>query len=266
MEIEVVEAAEAAAEESVRAYAHRLIDSDPTLLDDSTSGDSFLSSLSGEGLRAELRRAAAEGELERIRSLPWGIGAAFHQGIEAPSVGTPGTFLACRTTDGDRYWRYLADDDEVLMAPGSILRRINPGSADGVAAPAIDLDAAWRAAAASITEEVNDASAARSGGFSIGPAQRWARSLLEASDSSPQTNAAYIALAVERSTLVRHELADVKRSLEAREISASEAAAQVINIVEFYGLDPVELPAPQANLTDDDIGVVCWMSVRPPVT
>ena len=263
MEIDVVEATETAAAESVRAYAQRLLDNDSTLLDDSANGDSFLTSLSGEGLRAELRRAAAEGELERLRSLPWGIGAAFHQGPETPSIGTPGTFLACRTADGSRHWRYLADDGEVLMAPGSILRRINPAGADGVASPDVDLDAVWRAVTASITEELDDASTARSGGLSIGPVQRWARSLLEGSVGSPQANAAYDALAVERSTMVRHDLADAKRSLEAREISASEAAKQVIDIVEFYGLDPVELPAPQAKLTDDDIGVVCWMSVRP---
>ncbi len=264
MEIDVVEAAEAAAAESVRTYAQRLLDNDPALLDDSTSGDSFLSSLSGEGLRAELRRAAAEGELERLRSLPWGIGAAFHQGAVIPSNGASGTFLACRTANGSRHWRYIADDGDVLMAPGSILRRINPGNAEGVPSPDVDLDAAWQAATVSITEELNDASAARSGGLSIGPVQRWARSLLEGSAGSPQANAAYDALAVERSTLVRHDLADAKRSLDARQISASEAAAQVIGIVEFYGLDPVELPAPRASLTDDDIGVVCWMSVRPP--
>ena len=149
------------------------------------------------------------------------------------------------------------------MAPGSILRRINPGSADGATSPDIDLDAVWQTVTASITEELDDASTARGAGPSIGPVQRWARSLLESSVSSPQANAAYDALAVERSTLVRHDLADVKRALDARHVSPSEAAAQVIHIIEFYGLDPVELPDPQARLSDDDIGVVCWMSVRP---
>lgn len=264
MEIDVVEAAEAAAAESVRAYAQRLVSNDPTLLDDSGGDDSFLSSLSGETLRAELRRAAAEGELERLRSLPWGIGAAFHQGTGIPSNGAPGTFLACRTANGSRHWRFVADNGDLLSAPGAILRRINPGDADGITSPDVDLDSAWQAATASIAEEHDEASASRSGGLSIGPVQRWARSLLEGVASSPQATAAYDALAVERSTLVRHDLADVKRDLDARRVSASEAATQVIAIIEFYGLDPVEMPPPQAVLDDDDIGVVCWMSVRPP--
>ncbi len=266
MDIDVVPQSEAAAGDSIQNYARRLIEGDSSLLDSIDSSNDYISSLNGEAMRAELQRAAAEGELERIRSMPWGIGAEFHQGEGVPSAGAAGTFLACRTTDGHRHWRYVTDNGDMLAAPGAILRRIDPGDAEGVASPVVDLNAVWQSASASIITENREAATSRSGGISIGPAQRWARGLLESSASSPQASEAYEALAVERNTLVRHDLADVQKDLEADRISQHEAANQVVEIVKFYGLKPVEIPPSVAEITDDDIGVVCWMSVRPPTS
>ena len=261
MEIEVVESDVA---EEIKSYARRLSQGDQSLLDE--AGESAESrTVNGELLRAELRRAAAEGEIDRVRNLPWGIGAAFAQGSGVPSVGPPGVFLACRTLDGERYWRYVVDSGEMASAPATILRRIDPGDAPGVPTPGVDLESAWSTAAASIIKEHNEAASASADNRSLGPIQRWARGLLEdASVSSPPSAAdAYEALGAERSSLVRHDLAKIKRSLDNDSITPDEAARQVVAVVEFHGLRAVAPPPPTPQITEEDLGVVCWMAVLP---
>ena len=258
MEIEVVESDVA---EEIKSYARRLSQGDHSLLDE--AGESPESrTVNGELLRAELRRAAAEGEIDRVRNLPWGIGAAFAQGPGVPSVGPPGVFLACRTRDGERYWRYVADSGEMASAPATILRRIDPGDAPGVPSPPVDLDAAWSTAAASIIEEHNETTRL-SDERSLGPIQRWARGLLEDSSvsSPPSAGDAYEALGAERSSLVRHDLAKIKRSLDDDSITHDEAARQVVAVVEFHGLRAVDAPPQAPQITEEDLGVVCWMAV-----
>lgn len=74
--------------------AQRLDEGDETLLEE---GEDAGGSFAGEQLRALLLRAAAEGEVERLRELPWGKGTAFRQGPGVPSRGPAGVFFACRT-------------------------------------------------------------------------------------------------------------------------------------------------------------------------
>ena len=129
MEVQVIDKTE----EEARAYAQRLADGDTTLLDeDDEAGGTH--EFSGEALRAELRRELEEGRGEELRNLPWGIGAAFRQGVETPSSGAPGVFFACRAK-GERYWRYVDSAGEVIGEPAPILRRIDPGHAPGVDDP-----------------------------------------------------------------------------------------------------------------------------------
>lgn len=89
------------------------------------SGGAFFRRGVAGGAAARLLR----GSVERLRALPWGIGAAFHQGSGVPSVGEPGIFFACRTRGGERYWRFVQVDGTVIDAEFEMLRRINPGSA-----------------------------------------------------------------------------------------------------------------------------------------
>ena len=174
-------------------------------------------------------------------------------------------FLACRTLDGERYWRYVADSGEMASAPATILRRIDPGDAPGVPSPPVDLESAWSTAATSIIDEHNEAAAASADNRSLGPVQRWVRSLLgDASVSSPPSAAdAYEALGTERSTLVRRDLSTIKRDLDSGTIAPDEAARRVVAIVEFHGLRAVETPPPMPEITEEDLGVVCWMTVLP---
>ena len=116
-------------ESELRTYADRLADGDTTLLDE---GNGTVGPATGEELRALVQRAIAEGEADRLRRLPWGIGAAFRQGPGIPSTGTAGIFFACRTSQekgSRRWWRYIETDGTVVSTDADMLRRINPGAA-----------------------------------------------------------------------------------------------------------------------------------------
>ena len=214
MEVEVIEPSgggQSDAEAEVRTYARRLAEGDVSLLDENDDAG-YGGGLVAEALRAELRRAVQEGEIDRLRELPWGIGTAFRQGPGVPSRGAAGVFLACRVREDPRpYWRYVSEEG-VLSEPAAILRRIVPGEAPGVDDPPVDLEAAWEAAVESIVEEHNR-EAARSPAESIGPIQKWARDILEdpvvgEPDGSAE---AWEVLQVGRSQPERKALGEVKR-------------------------------------------------------
>ena len=261
MEVDVIEGD---AEEEIRSYADRLAAGDPSLLDEAGAA-SGVQALSAEVLRAELRRAASEGEIDRAAELPWGVGAAFAQGKGVPSTGPPGIFFACRTRHGERYWRYVTSGGDITSAEATILRRIDPGFVPGVPSPPIDLDAAWKTAAASILEEHNETATTASDGTSLGGIQQWARQLLSEPQvaTSPDSADAYDVLGVERGTAVRQALGAVKRDLDAKAIDRIEAARRIVGVVAFYGLRKVDPPEPLLPITEEDIGVVCWMAVLP---
>ena len=260
MEIEVMEGD---VDEEIQSYARRLAEGDISLIDEPDAAG-MPQALSAELLRAELRRAGAEGELNRARELPWGVGAAFFQGRGIPSVGPAGVFFACRTRDGERHWRYITNRGDIASAPPVILRRINPGQASGVSDPPIDLEAAWSAAAASIIQEHND-DADHLAGRSLGSTQQWAREVLDHPDISsiPAARAAYEALEIERGSQIRRALGNIRRETDREAMNPTEAARQIIDLVEFYGLRDIDTSAPAPEITEDDIGVVCWMAVLP---
>ncbi len=263
MESEVIEGVET----ELRAYAARLESGDETLLDEDAEGDHG-SAFSGEELRATLLRAISEGELSRLRSLPWGVGAAFRQGPGIPSAGTAGVFFACRTRSGERYWRYVELNGTVIDTESEILRRINPGPAHGVdpEGAGVDLDAAWQEAVTSIALEHNRRADLRSDAERIGPAQRFAIDLLR--DPTvllpPGAPEAEEALTVERSSTVRHSLTEIRNAVVEGVISRDDAARQIVDVVRSFGLQPVEPPPLLDPITEDDVGVVCWMIVLPP--
>ena len=260
MEIEVMEGD---VDEEIQTYARRLAEGDVSLIDEPDAAG-VPQALSAELLRAELRRAGSEGELNRVQELPWGVGAAFAQGPGVPSAGPPGVFFACRTRDGERHWRYISADGDIASAPPVILRRINPGRAPGVDDPPIDLEAAWSAATDSIIQEHNDA-ASHLAGRSLGPNQQWARDVLDHPDVSslPAARAAYDALEIERGSQIRQALGSIRRELDREAINPTDAARQIIEIVDFYGLRYIDTSAPPPEITEEDIGVVCWMAVLP---
>ena len=111
--LETSEHLEGQAYADLASFAERLEDGDESLLEE---GDEAGGSFVGEQLRALLVRAAAEGELARLRELPFGIGAAFHLGpgcafdgssrglfrLPHPTSRWESTVLALRHRRGDR--------------------------------------------------------------------------------------------------------------------------------------------------------------------
>jgi superfamily II DNA or RNA helicase len=266
MEVEVIEGIES----ELRAFAEGLAEGDPGLLDE--EGDGELSgTFLGEELRARLLRAQLEGEVARITTLPWGIGAVFRQTPTGASHGAPGVFFATRTKpmsgapDGFRYWRYVELDGELVESDLEMLRRIDPEQSGAADLGGVELEAAWKQASASIVEEHNSRADPRAAQEAIGPAQRFALELLrDPTVILPEgAERAEEALSVERSSAVRRELNGIQAELREERISASEAAAQVVQLVDRLGLQPVALDDVPAPIAEDDLGVVCWMVVLP---
>ena len=262
MEIQVLQGEE---EREIRSYARRLTDGDPSLLDE-TDGDGVSLDLSPEQMRSRLRRAFEEGEAERLRRLPWGIGAAFHQGVGVPSTGPPGVFFACRTTTGHKYWRYVeTGTSAVVNGPATILRRIDPGNAPNVDQPPINLEAVWQTAVASILEEHNQRATSSGDPIPVGPIQRWALEVLRNPLALLPKDAedAYLALSIDRNQPVRSALGAIRREPTSDLISPTTAAARIVEVVRSYGLRPIEPSEPLTPITEDEIAVVCWLAVLP---
>ena len=271
MESEVIEGLEA----ELHSFADRLAEGDPEL---AREAEEDSGAFVGEELRRLLDRAIAEGELERVSRLPWGIGACFRQTPSGRSQGAPGVFFATRTrpmTDagqGYRYWRYVeSDGGELVRGDLEILRRIDPQGGEPAEPDGIDLDAAWEKAAASIVAEHNERADLRARQEQIGPRQRWALELLRDPNvalpvSGETVDEADAALSVERSSAVRRALREVQQRLDASEISRDTAAAEIVRVVEEFGLRPVKPPPLPGKIDADQLGVVCWMAVLPPAS
>jgi hypothetical protein len=146
-----------------------------------------------------------------------------------------------------------------------ILRRIDPQGLSPAELGGVDIEAAWRRAVEDIVREHNERADPRSVEESIGPAQRWALSLMrDPSVILPEgAEPAAEALEVERSGAVRRALNEIAAELREERISANEAVIRVVELVRRLGLRPVEKEFPEA-ISEDDVGVVCWMVVLPP--
>ena len=50
------------------------------------------------------------------------------------------------------------------------------------------------------------------------------------------------------------------------ELDLDGAAREIVAVVERFGLRAVEAPILPEPITADDLGVVCWMAVLPPLS
>ena len=242
--------------------AERLDHGDMTLLEE---GEDTAGSFAGEQLRALLLRAAAEGEVARLRELPWGIGTAFRQGPGVPSRGPAGVFFACRsrTKPPQRYWRYVRQY-QVEREDLPMLRRITPGNTSGVALPE-DLQATWQIAVSDIVSEHNLRADPTYAEQRLPASQRFALSILRDPTVALPAGAenADELLSVPRGGAVRTALANIQRAVSTKELSRDEAAERIVAVVHEFGLTHVPLPPPLEPITENDVGVVCWMRVLP---
>lgn len=268
MESEVIEGVET---DELRAFADRLAGGDPSLLDEAEDeSGAFV----GEELRRQLARALREGELARVGSLPWGIGACIRQTGERAAAGNAGVFFACRTPpmagadDGHRYWRFVenGDDDRLVTNDLQMLRRIDPVGVEAADCDGVDLETAWRAAADDIVRAHNERADLRRREDSIGPRQRWAQAVLADPAVAQPGGAedAYEALGQPRSGALRRQLGEIEQLATKGQIPRDEAARRIVDAVTDLGLQPVDTPPPPRPITADELGVVCWMGVLPP--
>lgn len=272
MESEVIEGIEAELEAELRNFAERLAGGDAGL---AREAEEESGAFVGEELRRLIDRALAEGEVERVSRLPWGVGACFRQTASGRSQGPPGVFFATRTSPmpdaerGYRYWRFVELGDGALLGGDlEILRRIDPQGGEAAALEGVDLDWAWEQAAAGIVEQHNRRADLRTDQEQIGPRQRWALELLRdpavrAPVAAEKLDEADAALSVERSSAVRRALREIQEGLDEGRLSRDDAAAAVVRTVEDFGLRPVEPPPLPEKIAVDDLGVVCWMAVLP---
>jgi hypothetical protein len=168
--------------------------------------------------------------------------------------------------DGYRYWRFVElPDRELISTDLQILRRIDPHGGEPTELGGIDLESAWEAAAADIVTAHNERADLRAVQEQIGPKQRWALEVLRDPGVAlpPGADLADEVLSVERSSTVRRALGGVEERLLAKEISQDEAAAEIVRVVEDFGLQPVDPPPLPEKITSDELGVVCWMAVLP---
>jgi len=168
---------------------------------------------------------------------------------------------------GYRYWRYVETGGDVLDADLEMLRRIDPEGGELADVDGVDLEGPWAVAAASIVAEHNSRADPRATQDAIGPAQRFALDLLrDPTVILPEgAERAADALAVERSSAVRRALNEIAAEAREERISRNDAARGVVELVDRLGLQPVRVDDVPPEITEDDLGVVCWMVVRPPL-
>ncbi len=246
-------------------FVGRLSSGDATLLEEQESGGDSGSAFAGELFRSHLRRAAEEGEVSRLQGLPWGIGAAFIQ--RSPTLAEPAVFFACRTRKDERYWRMVSPSGEILHREDlPMLRLIDPQEQPGRLIPdGLDLERLFAVAAADICATHNALLDPESRFAALPASQRWAIDVLRSPDApaGEEYDEGDQALSVGRNNLVRRELSGLRREYEGGGMSVADCGRRIIEVVERFGLRPVEAPQAPDPITEDDLGVVCYQVVMP---
>ena len=241
-------------------FTVRLSDDDVTLLNEPEIGSS---AFVGEMFRSHLMRAAAEGEVNRLRALSWGIGAAFV--CASSELTEPVVFFACRTRNDERYWRLISQSGKILYRDDlPILRTIDPQNLPGVPIPDdLDLENLFDVAAIDICNRHNSLSV-KAQSTSLPASQRWALGILRMPDApdGKEYDDGDLALSVGRNILVRRELSKLRRKYEDG-LNLYECVRQIINIVKRFGLLPTKASKTSKPINKDDIGVVCYQVVLP---
>ena len=256
-----VEAASKAFADELAEFFERVVNGDPSLLDEGQAPGS--GSYAGEEYRWILSRLLQEGEFVTLRDLPWGIGSAF----DNPEVGrgASGVFFACRTKKGERLWRFVTMEGQVVRDDLEMLRRIDPGSRPRSDLPSADvLERAWEVASEDICRLYNARLDPKVLDAALPASQRWALEVLRSPDLPNERAYAQAdeALGVGRNQIVRRALSAIRRQVEEEGLGMAAAANLVVGVVGEFGLRPAPQPLDQPEpITDADLGVVCFQVV-----
>ena len=256
--------AESRAYAELKSFADRLADGDETLIDEGEGRES--GSFAGEEYRALLTRARAEGEIERLEKMLWGVGSCF---VSRGSTGSavPAVVFAARDREGWRHWRAVDTNGDLLADSLGMLRLADPGQEPRTDLPdGLDLDRLREIAVQDICAEHNALLDPAATEQRLPLSQRWALDLLRdpSLPERPEFSAADSALLVARDQAVQRALSSIRREHAEKKVPALQAVEAIVFVVQEYGLQPAEPPPPPAKpLTPDHVGVVVYQVVRP---
>jgi hypothetical protein len=253
--------AESRAYADLKEFTDRLAEGDVTLLEEGEGGES--GSFAGEEYRAKLARAKMEGEIPRLKALPWGVGSCFLHGVNAETL-YPVVVFAARDRRGGRHWRAIGADGQLQRDDLEMLRVSDPAAAPRADVPDLDLDGLWSAAVRDICDEHNAALDPAAREQRLPASQRWALGLLRdpSLPERPELGQADAALLAPRDAVVLRALSAARRQLDGGEITPLQAVDAVLTVIAEFGLRPVSREHEIAQpLTPDDVGVVVYQVV-----
>ena len=246
----------------LNTFVDRLSRGDASLLDEQEGGGS---AFAGELFRSYIRRAVEEGEVDRLRDLPWGIGAAFVQ--QSPTLTEPVVFFACRTRRDERYWRMVSQSGEILHREDlPMLRLIDPQDQPSARIPDdLDLDRLFAVAAVDICVAHNALLDPQTRFAALPASQRWALNILRSPDapSGDEYDQSDQALSAGRNNLVLRALSALRRDYTGGGMSLTDCARRIVEVVERFGLRPIPAPKAPEPISEYDLGVVCYQIVIP---
>ena len=249
--------------QGMKEFVDRLASNDASLLDEDrgSGGAAF----AGEHYRAIYRRAVKEGESERLKRMPWGIGAAIARSDSR--LDEPAIFFACRTRDDRRYWRMVSASGNILLREDlTILQLIDPDRQQTVPVPEdLDLERLFAVAAADICAHHNEPPPSPS----LPPSQRWALTDILGAPDAPagdEYNEAADVLAMPQTVQVRRALSALRREYLEDGMSVRECATRIMKLVEELRLSAFSPPSAPTPIQPDDLGVVCYQVVLPSYT
>ena len=231
-----------------------------SLLDEDHGSEA--AAFAGERYRAIYRRAVHEGEVERLKRMPWGIGAAITR--SDARLYEPADFFACRTREVRRYWRMALASGQILLRDDPpMLQLIDPyGQRPAPAPEGLDLEELFAVAAANICELHNEPPPSPS----LPPSQRWALTEILGAPDAPvceEYNQAADVIALPQNARVRRAPSALRREYSEGGMRLDECASRIVKLVEELRLTAVSPPSPSTPIEPHDIGVVCYQVVLP---
>ena len=236
--------------------------------------------LSGEEYRQELRRAMEQGYGDQIEGLPWGsgsgmavAGAGRHPGyVFCVQVGdwTQPLFRFVEPADGDGGDGSGTGEPVVIAETLACLDRARPP--DGFSTPRVlDDDTyrgafdAWEVARTDVVERWNFLADKANLEPKVPPALRRAAEILRSHPPAALTQDAVDRTIDAICAPYPERIICTFRAAMVGVEDPAEQAARVLGVVRSLGLEPYTPPQPLPEITPEDVHLVCWLALVPPV-
>ena len=242
--------------EGIKDFADRLASNDASLLDEDRGAGG--AAFAGEHYRAIYRRAVQEGEVDRLKRMPWGIGAAITRSDSR--LDEPVVFFACRTREDRRYWRMVSASGEILLRDDlPMLQLIDPDGQKHAPVPeSLDLEGLFAVAAADICELHNEPPPSQS----LPPSQRWALTDILGAPDAPvgdKFNQAADVFAMPQTARVKRALSVLRREHSEGGMSVRKCTSRIVRLVEELRLTAVPRLRPRHRSSPT---ILVWSATR----